>query len=303
MIDGFVFSLTNPLVFALTFFAICLIIGIIAPIAGVGGGVMFTPVMMGFTPIDSYVIRATGLLIAMSNALISARRYLARGLANLKVLFFVGMPYATFAVIGALLAGYVKATMGATGEAFVRIGLGVLVLAIALIYVKGGKKVEYPNPTHVDSISRRLNLGMSYYEETIKSVVSYEVSRSLLVMLCFCGIGLISGFFGLGAGWAAVPVLNLIMTMPLKAAAASSVVLIGLGDTAAIWPYIFGGGIMPIVAVPCLAGMVIGANIGSKLMLKIKPAIVRYIVIAIMFASGVRLITKGLSLLGVLPWG
>ncbi len=46
-------------------FLLSTLIVIIAPIAGVGGGVIFTPLMLGFTSIDTMVIRATGLVVAI----------------------------------------------------------------------------------------------------------------------------------------------------------------------------------------------------------------------------------------------
>lgn len=293
-------ELTNPAIFAGTLFAVCTLIGIVAVLAGVGGGVVFTPVMLGFTNIDSYIVRATGLIVAMGGALVAARPFLRRGLANIKILLFAAVPYTVFAVIGALLAGYIKATMGTFGEGVVRFTLGVLVIFIGLIFIFAGKRIEYPEVKHVDGFTERLGLAMAYWEESLGRVVDYKVTRAWLAMLCFCGVGLISGLFGLGAGWAMVPVFNLITLAPLKVAAACSKVLIGIGDTAAVWPYIIGGGIVPLFAIPSLVGLIVGTLIGSKILLKVKAGFVRWLIIAIMFASGIRLISKGLGLIGVM---
>ncbi|WP_156785991.1 sulfite exporter TauE/SafE family protein [Archaeoglobus veneficus] len=290
----------SPPVFFLVFLLVCIIIGIVAVLGGVGGGVVFTPLMMGFTDIDTFIIRATGLFVAMAGALVAARPFLRRGLANVRLLFFAAVPYATFAVIGALLAGYVKETMGATGDALVKLSLGVLVIFIALLILFGGKRVEYPEVKNVDSLSERLGLAMAYWEESLGGVVDYKVTRSPVAILLFCGVGLISGMFGLGAGWAMVPVFNLVMLAPLKVAAACSKVLIGIGDTAAIWPYIMGGGIFPLFAVPCMIGLIVGTLIGAKIMLRVKAGFVRYLIIAIMFGSGLKLLQSGLTGLGYL---
>ncbi len=72
--------------FFFVFLAISIVIGMIAVLGGVGGGVVFTPLMMGFTPIDSFIIRGTGLLVAMAGSLIAARPFLNRGLANIRLL-------------------------------------------------------------------------------------------------------------------------------------------------------------------------------------------------------------------------
>jgi uncharacterized membrane protein YfcA len=95
----------DPVTFFVVFLVACIIIGIVAVLGGVGGGVVFTPLMMSFTDIDSFVIRATGLFVAMAGALVAAKPFLRRGLANVRLLFFAAIPYATFTAIGALLAG------------------------------------------------------------------------------------------------------------------------------------------------------------------------------------------------------
>ena len=92
-----------------------------------------------------------------------------------------------------------------------------------------------------------------------------------------------------------VPALNLVMLVPLKAAATSSTVLIGIGDTAAVWPYVMGGNIFPLFAVPCVLGLVIGAIAGSRIMLRIRARYVRWIVILLMLGAGVRLVMDGVG--------
>ncbi len=281
--------------FFFAFFAISIVIGIVAVLGGVGGGVVFTPLMMGFTSIDSFVIRATGLLVAMAGSLVAARPFLNRGLANIRLLLMAAVPYAIFAIIGAMLAGYVKETAGDTGEAIIRLSLGGLVIGIALLIIFGGRRVEYPEVKEVDSITERLRLSASYYEQSLDKVVSYKVRKAPVGVLLFCFVGLVSGLFGLGAGWAMVPALNLVMMAPLKVAAASSKVLIGIGDTAAVWPYMMDGGIFALFAVPCVLGLVVGTIIGAKIMLKVKAGFVRYLIITIMFGSGIKLVLDGIS--------
>ena len=69
-------------------FLISTAIAIIAVIAGIGGGVIFTPIMLGFTSMDSLVIRATGLVVAMFGGLISSGPFMKSRLANVRIVFF-----------------------------------------------------------------------------------------------------------------------------------------------------------------------------------------------------------------------
>lgn len=281
--------------FFFIFLVISIFIGIVAVLGGVGGAVVFTPLMMGFTPINSFVIRATGLLVAMAGSLIAARPFLNRGLANIRLLLVAGVPYAVFAVIGALLAGYLEETAGDTGDAIIRLALGVLMLGISGLILFAGKRVEYPEVTKVDGITERLALATSYYEESLRKVVSYKIARAPVGIVLFCFVGFISGLFGLGAGWAMVPTLNLVMLAPLKVAAASSKVLIGIGDTAAVWPYMMDGAIFALFAVPCVVGMAIGTVIGAKIMFRVKVGFVRWLVILLMCGAGVKSVLDGIT--------
>ena len=72
-----------------------------------------------------------------------------------------------------------------------------------------------------------------------------------------CLIGFISGTLGLGAGWAMTPLFNFVMLVPLKVAAATSAVIISLGDTAAVFPYLKSNCIFPVYAVPTIAGLIL----------------------------------------------
>lgn len=290
----------GPIEFFFIFFVISLLIRMVAVLAGIGGGLMFTSLMMCFTSIDSYIIRGTGLLIAAAGSVVAARRFLGRGLANIRIVLFAGAPYTAFAIMGALMAGYVDKTMGEFGEAVIRLGLGIIVLLVALLIIFGGRRVLNPEVKNVDGLSRKLGFAMAYWEESLGKIVDYRVSRAPVGILLFCAIGFLSGLFGIGAGWAMIPSLNLIMLVPLKVAGATSSVLIGAGDTAAVWQYMHGGALFPLFAAPCLIGSVLGAIIGSRIMVKINPRYVRWVIIVIMLGAGVKLALDGVGRLGYL---
>jgi len=65
------------------------------------------------------------------------------------------------------------------------------------------------------------------------SVVRCGAGRTAWGLAAVFGVGLLSGVFGVGGGWALVPVFNLVMGLPLKVAVACSEVAIALGDAAA----------------------------------------------------------------------
>jgi len=279
-------------------FLLSFAIAIIAVPAGIGGGVLFTPLMLAFTPVDSLIIRATGLIVATFSGLVSTGPFMKSRVGNLKLSIYCCCGYGIGGFLGAQGALWVADRMGVTGEGLIRIALGGIILAIAIYFIWGGVKREWPEVKEVDRFTQWLGLPQPYYEQSLGKVVDYRVTRARWGLLAVCGVGLISGFFGLGAGWAIVPTINLIMDVPLKVAAASSGILRGMGDCITVWPYLLAGAIIPLFVAPWLVGQVIGGMIGAHVLIRVRAKSIRYVLIGIMFFSSFGLVTRGLVSLG-----
>jgi len=275
-------------------------IAIIGPLAGIGGGVIFTPLMLGFTSIDSMVIRSTGLVVAMFSGLISGGPFFRKGLADMKIVVFGGVPIAVGALLGGMGAVYASDMLGEAGDALVNLLLGLIIAFVAYLFLAGGANTEFPEAKMEDGFSNKLGLRGAYWEETMQQRVEYRLVRSKLGFALFFVVGVTGGFFGLGGGWAVVPVLNLVMATPLKVSAACSGVLLGVGNATAIWPYILYGSLIAMFAVPWMAGQVVGGIIGAHILVKIRAGFVRKILIVILILTCVKLLLKGMEgLLGL----
>jgi uncharacterized membrane protein YfcA len=284
----------------LGFFLMSFAIGLVAVITGIGGGVLFTPFMLAFTSVDSLIVRATGLIVAMFSGLVSTGPLMRGGLANLKICIFCAAAYGVGAFTGAKGAIYVATNLGETGEGLVRLSLGIILCSLIVYFVVGGRKIEWPEVKKVDGFTKRLRLSQPYYEVSLGKIIDYPLTRAGWVLVPITGIGMLSGFFGLGAGWAIAPAQNLIMAVPLKVAAANSGVLLGMGDCIAVWPYLHKGAIIPLFAAPWLVGQVLGGLLGALILIRIQAGFVRYLLIGIMAFSCFGLLTKGLNMLGAI---
>jgi hypothetical protein len=100
-----------------------------------------------------------------------------------------------------------------------------------------------------------------------------------------------------GDCWAIGPTINLIMLAPLKIATTTSAVVISIGDTAAIFPYFMSGSLLPIFAVPAVAGLMTGARFGSAVAVRVKAKYIRYTLTTILLFAGIKLIWVGLWML------
>ena len=271
------------------------VIAIVAVIGGVGGGVIFTPVMLAFTSIDTLVIRSTGLVVAMFSGLVSSGLLMRNGLANIRLVYFGAVPIIVGAIAGSLSAVAVADLLGAQGDALVRLLLGVILVCIAVLFIAGGAKTEFPESQAAEGVAGKLGLRGAYWEASLGRTIHFQAKQGMTGWFLLLAVGFTGGFFGLGGGWAVVPVFNLLMAIPMKVAAAASGVLLAIGNAAAIWPYIVAGALIPLFAVPWMLGQVIGGIVGAHVLTGVKAGFVRRVLIVLMLLASVRLLSRGVE--------
>ncbi|NTW52786.1 MAG: sulfite exporter TauE/SafE family protein [Chlorobiaceae bacterium] len=281
-------GLTPWWVWVLALFVFSFVLGIVAVLAGVGGGVLFVPIVSSFFPFHLDFVRGAGLLVAMAGALSAGPPLMRKGLADLKL----GLPMALVGSISSIAGALVGLAMPAQN---VQLLLGIVIISIAAIMIKAGRS-GYPEVSQPDRLSQMLQISGLYYEEFGKHEVSWQVHRTPLGLVFFFIIGFIGGMFGLGAGFANVPVFNLLMGVPLKVAVATSGLVLSINGSAAAWVYLFKGAVLPLIAVPSIGGMMLGSKIGAKMLPKVNTRTIRLIVITILALSGFRSLLKGLGI-------
>ncbi|HET7400721.1 MAG TPA: sulfite exporter TauE/SafE family protein [Usitatibacter sp.] len=268
----------------LALFVVCFFLGIVAVPAGVGGGVLFVPIVAGFFPFHLDFVRGAGLLVALSGALAAGPRLFADGLANLRL----ALPPALIASVSSIAGAMVGLALPA---AALQIALGLTILAILAI-MASVRNTEYPEVKQSDPVAVALGLHGIYRDVHTGREHAWQAHRTPLGLALFVGIGIVAGMFGLGAGWANVPALNLVMGVPLKVAAGTSAFVI---SPAAALVYLNQGALLPIVAAPSIAGMMLGSLIGARLLHVVSATVVRRLVLALMLFAGVRTLAKGLG--------
>ena len=271
----------------LALFAVCFVLGIIAVPAGVGGGVLFVPIVGGFFPFHLDFVRGGGLMVALASALAASPALLRLGLANLRLALPLSLLVAGSQIVGAMVGLLLPANIAQTA-------LGIIVLGIVVL-MWTAKKSEIPGVQNADPLSVALGINGIFHDRARGHLVEWRVHRTPAAMAAFVFIGILAGMFGLGAGWANVPTLNLLMGVPLKVAAGSSSLILSMTSSAA-WVYINQGAILPIVVVPSIIGMMMGAMIGVRLLHVVKAAVIRRLAIIMLLIAGMRALLKGLGI-------
>jgi len=260
--------------------------------------VLFVPLTTAFFPFNIDFVRGAGLTIAFTSAILSSPRLIEKGLANLRAGIVITTVSIASSIVGSVLGLWITNEIP-EGKHYITIALGVALFFIFVVMVKS-KRVEFPEVERVDPISEKLDLTGRWYEPSRDEVVEYRLTKLPYSLPAFAAVGMIAGIFGLGAGWANVPVLNLPMGVPLRVAVSTSMLIIILNDAAAMWVYLARGAILPLIVVPSVIGVTIGARIGAMIAERVRPRIIRMVVLGIMLFAAILDIEKGLSGLGVI---
>ena len=140
-----------PLVdLALALFAVSFAIGIIGVLAGVGGGVLFVPIVGGFFPFHLDFVRAAG-CCSRSPARSPQRRMLPRSrMASLRHRDAAGVDRPITRIAGAWIGLALPTNVA-------QIALGATILAIAALMLRA-KKSEFPEVPAQDRLSAALGL-------------------------------------------------------------------------------------------------------------------------------------------------
>ena len=186
----------------LALFVTCFLIGIVAVPAGIGGGTLFVPIIGGFFPFHLDFVRGAGLLVALASALAAGPVLLRGGLASVRLALPLALLACMSSIVGALLGLALPASV-------IQIALGLIVLGIVHADA-GGEKIRVPDRGAARSPVACARACMVFLSMAPPGApLTGRCTARRWVWCCFLLIGVMAGMFGIGAGWANVPALEL----------------------------------------------------------------------------------------------
>lgn len=215
---------------------------------GLGGGVFLVPflnVVLGF-PLN--VASGVGLMTVVATSSVVARG-MTGGAVNLRL----GMVLQIAAAAGGYFGGSYARRVP---ESLLQGVFSAVTAVIALIMLS---RLERRNVI-LDSSVAVGRFGGRYFEEESGREVAYRTRRLPAAFGVSLAAGSVSGLLGLGGGILQVPALNAWCGVPLRAAAATSAIMIGITAAASAPLYYFRGDIVP----PLAAAAVVGTFMGSR---------------------------------------
>ena len=264
---------------------ISMVAGFVGAMSGMGGGVVLIPALTYFGMDIKHAI-AVSIVSVIATSSGAASAYVRDGITNLKVGMFLEMFTITGALVGAMI------TLAASPRPlFVMFGL-VLLGSWAALFTQ--RNVKWREVEHQDSLSRWLELKGSYNDEVKKQTIHYRGRRAYFGGPLMFGAGMIAGLLGIGAGALKVLVIDLVMGFPSKVSTTTSNLIIGVTALAGTSIYLAEGLIDPGLAAPVVLGVVIGAFIGTRVLIHLSNQAVRYFFLVVLAVLGVEMLLRGL---------
>jgi uncharacterized membrane protein YfcA len=225
--------------------------GSLGALLGLGGGVFLVPFLNVALGLDFKTAAAISLLTVIATSSAVSAGTVGLNLINLRL----GMVLEV-----ASAAGSVAAAITVTRISDVALERGFAIVA-ALIAVLMLTRLEHRN-VPLDTGADRGRLGGQFFEEESGREVAYRVRRLPLALGISFVAGNVSAAFGIGGGILKVPVLTAWCGVPMRAAAATSSLMIGVTAVASVPIQYAHGYVNPPLAAAAVLGVLIGSRAG-----------------------------------------
>ena len=230
------------------------LIGVSLGALGGGGSILAVPALVYVAGQDPAAATATSLVLVMITALVGVVPHARGG----RVRFADGAVVGLAGVAGALAGSRLNAQVD--GDVLL-LAFSVVMISAAALMLRSAARRQRParaaGAAVATDVGARRRLGL------------HSVLR---VLVAGTGIGLLTGFFGVGGGFVIVPVLVLVLDFPMPDAVGTSMVVIVINSMVALGARIGTGGIEWSVVLPFAVSSVAGVLTGSRLAARGDPS-------------------------------
>lgn len=239
--------------------------GFLGAIAGVGGGIIITPVLAVYFGVPLTQAVGTSLIAVITTSAASSSVHVQRHVADIKL----GMTLELATALGAAVTAYFAPLVNRN--------------VVAVLFVLFLCYSAY-------------NIGKKMLQSSAKSssgeIPKYEPKNYPLGLSSSLVAGGMSGLLGIGGGPIKVPVMYIFMGVPLLVATATSNFMIGVTAAASAVVYYRRGDVLLTAAVPLVVGVFAGSTSGAKAAHKMNARYVMALLIAIMVLLAIQMTVR-----------
>lgn len=248
--------------------------GVLGSMLGLGGGVFIVPVVSVFFGVPLKVTIAASAVSVVVNSLGGTSVYLKHDMSNVRLGLVMELTTAVGAIAGSLI-------VVAIAPDALRVIFGVALLAMGIaMFLRQSQAVA------VTSGPDPLRLRQVFHDPSTNETIEYIPQQIKLGIAASSVAGIISGMLGIGGGAVKVPILNGVMRVPVKAAAATSVFMVGITVSVSAFIYYLHNIIDLSVTVPAVLGVLIGSQTGARVSRHLKNAVlIRFLVLILIYLA------------------
>jgi uncharacterized protein len=225
--------------------------GCFGALLGIGGGVFLVPFLQFVVGVPLNVASGVSLMTVIATSSVVSAGSAGRRLVNLRL----GMLLQVAASSGGLIGAIYVVRMP---DHVLFIMFSMVTAAIAVLMLS---RLDRRNVILDSSIDPGPFGGRFYEEESGREVV-YRTRRIPAILGVSAIAGFVSGSLGIGGGILQVPALNTWSGVPLRAAAATSAVMIGVTAVASAPLYYARGNVSAPLAAAAILGVLAGSRAG-----------------------------------------
>ena len=229
------------------------LIGLALGALGGGGSILTVPALVYLLGEDPHAAIGSSLVIVGLNALVGAWLHMRDGHVKLKTALLFGASGIVAAYLGGRLSQLLPSPVLLTLFA-------LLMIVVAALMLRGTK--EAPNGAD----------GRGSVEETSGQVPDFKWPRVLAGGLA---VGFLTGFLGVGGGFLIVPALVLLLSMDMRDAVSSSLIVIAINSGAGLLGHLSDSSLNWTLIAPLAAGGFVGLLVGTRVASKLPARMLR----------------------------
>jgi uncharacterized membrane protein YfcA len=271
--------------FVVVLFVGAVLAGLVGSLVGLGGGVLIVPLLTVGLGVDFRFAVGASIVSVIATSSGAAAAYVSDRLTNLRVGMFLELATTTGAIMGAVAAAMIN-----PNALFIVFGV---VLAISVIPMVARLGEELPSDVAPDRWASRLRLQSSYPDAALGREVYYTATRVPLGFALMGLAGVLSGLLGIGSGTFKVIAMDTVMRLPMKVSTTTSNFMIGVTAAASAGVYFNRGDVHPLIVAPVALGVLIGAGIGSRLLVRMSNRAVRRVFVPLLLVVALQMVLRG----------
>jgi len=259
--------------------------GLLGSLTGLGGGVIIIPLLTLVLGVDIHYAIGASIVSVIATSTGSAAAYVKEGITNIRIGMFLEVATTISAVIGAVVTVFID-------PGYIAVLFGLILLMSAVMMLK--KKADQVDLETSGHLANFLKLNGSYPTQSgeIQKYTVHNVAGGFAMMFV---AGTISGLLGIGSGALKVIAMDNIMKIPFKVSTTTSNFMMGVTAAASAVVYLHRGQIDPGIAMPVSLGVLLGATVGSKILVRTNADRLKIIFAVVVAFLALQMIYNGVS--------